>query len=63
MPTSSITKNFIIESDQAEAFVNAIEKSAKNRPVRTPVAAREIKSEEELIEFMEKIKRMQKAPD
>ncbi len=33
-------------------FVNAIEESAKNRPVRTPVAARQIKGEEELRKFM-----------
>lgn len=33
-------------------FVNAIEESAKNRPVRTHVAARQIKGEEELRNFM-----------
>lgn len=33
-------------------FVNAIEESAKNRPVRTLVAARQIKGEEELRKFM-----------
>ena len=37
MATSSITKNFVISgSEQMEMFVNAIEESAKNRPVRTP---------------------------
>lgn len=33
-------------------FVNAIEESAKNRPVRTPVAVKFIKGEEELRELM-----------
>ena len=33
-------------------FVNAIEESAKNRPVRIPVAASEITDEAELVEFM-----------
>ena len=55
MATSSITKNFIISSQkQVEMFVDAIEASAKNRPVRVPVSAREITEEAELIEFMEK---------
>ena len=35
-------------------FADAIEASAKNRPVRVPVSAREITEEAELIEFMEK---------
>ncbi len=44
MATSSITKNFVISGkEQVEMFINAIEESAKNRPVRTPVAARQIK--------------------
>ena len=38
--------------EQVEMFINAIEESAKNRPVRTPVAARQIKGEEELRKFM-----------
>ena len=33
-------------------FVNAIEESAKNRPVHIPVAAKEIKGETELRELM-----------
>ncbi len=33
-------------------FVNAIEESAKNRPVRTPVVVKFIKGEEELRELM-----------
>ena len=49
MATSSITKNFVISGkEQVEMFVNAIEESAKNRPVHIPVAAREIKGETEL---------------
>ena len=55
MATSSITKNFIISGQkQVEMFVDAIEASAKNRPVRVPVSTREITEEAELIEFMEK---------
>lgn len=53
MATSSITKNFVISGkEQVEMFVNAIEESAKNRPVQTSVAAREIKGENELRELM-----------
>jgi hypothetical protein len=53
MATSSITKNFIISGkEQVEMFVNAIEESAKNRPVHTSVAAREIKGEAELRNMM-----------
>ena len=53
MATSSITKNFVISGkEQVEMFINAIEESAKNRPVRTPVAARQIKGEVELRKFM-----------
>lgn len=53
MATSSITKNFVISGkEQVEMFVNALEESAKNRPVRTPVAARQIKGGEELRKFM-----------
>lgn len=55
MATSSITKNFVISGkEQVEMFVNAIEESAKNRPVHIPVAAREITDEAELVEFMTK---------
>ena len=59
MATSSITKNFIISGQkQVEMFVDAIEASANNRPVRTPVSARQIKGEAELRKFMEKRKKM-----
>ena len=47
MATSSITKNFIISGQkQVEMFVDAIENSANNRPVRTPVSARQIKEKQ-----------------
>ena len=53
MATSSITKNFVISGkEQVEMFVNAIEESAKNRPVHIPVAASEITDDAELLEFM-----------
>ena len=53
MATSSITKNFVISGkEQVEMFVNAIEESANNRPVRMPEAASEITDEAELMEFM-----------
>ena len=57
MATSSITKNFVISGQkQVEMFISAIEESAKNRPVRIPVAANYIESDAELIELMEKWK-------
>ena len=53
MATSSITKNFVISGrEQVERIVSAIEESVQNRPVRTPVAARQIKGEAELRNFM-----------
>lgn len=59
MATSSITKNFIISGQkQVEMFVDAIESSANNRPVRTPVSARQIKGEAELRKFMKKRKKV-----
>ncbi len=57
MATSSITKSFVITSDQAETFVNAIEASAKNRPVRISVAARELTDTNEIAELMRRRKR------
>ena len=49
MATSSITKNFVISGkEQVEMFVNAIEESAKNRPVRTPVNVKFIETEDEV---------------
>ena len=59
MATSSITKNFVISGQkQVEMFVDAIESSAINRPVRTPVSAKQIKGEAELRKFMEKRKKV-----
>lgn len=40
-----------------EKFVNAIEASANNRPIRVHVDAREITEEAELIKFMEQWER------
>lgn len=58
MATSNITKDFIISGQkQVEMFVNAIESSANNRPVRIPVFARQIKGEAELRKFMQKRKK------
>lgn len=58
MATSSITKNFVISGqEQVEKFIEAIEASAKDRPVRTPVAYHEITDEAELVEFMRLRKR------
>lgn len=58
MATSNITKDFIISGQkQVEMFANAIENSANNRPVRTPLSARQIKGEAELRKFMEKRKK------
>lgn len=34
-------------------FINAIEESAQNRPVHTPVAAKQIKGEAELRKFIQ----------
>ena len=54
MASSSITKNFVISGkEQVEMFVNAIEESAKNPPQDTPVAARFIRGEAEMLAFME----------
>lgn len=53
MATSSITKNFVISGrEQVKKFVNAVEESAKNRPIRTPIAVKFIKGEKELRELM-----------
>jgi hypothetical protein len=55
MATSSITKSFVISGkEQVEKFADAIEKSAQDRPVRIPVSATHIETEEELREFMRK---------
>lgn len=59
MAASSITKNFIISGQkQVEMFIDAVESSANNRPVRVLVSARQIKGEAALRKFMEKRKKM-----
>ena len=61
MATSSITKNFVVAGkEQVEMFVNAIEESAQNRPVRTPVNVKFIETESELREFMRFKKKKEK---
>ena len=61
MATSSITKNFVVAGkEQVEMFVNAIEESAQNRPVRTPVNVKFIETESELREFMRFRKKKEK---
>lgn len=58
MATSSISKNFVIAGqEQVEMFVNAVEASANDRPVRTQVSARRIRGEAELRKFMEERKK------
>ena len=55
MATSSITRNFVISGEkQVEMFADAIEASADDRPIRVPVAAKFVRKESELIEFIEK---------
>lgn len=49
MATSSITKNFVISGKrQVEMFADAIEASANNRTLRTPVAATQLRGAEDL---------------
>ena len=58
MATSSITKNFVISGQkQVEMFVDAIEASANNRPIRIPVAARELTDTDDIIKLMKKRKK------
>ena len=55
MPTSSITRNFVIAGkDKVEAFVNALEESAKaNVPLRE-VSARQLTDTKEIKALMMK---------
>lgn len=58
MAASSITKNFVISGKkQVEVFVDAIEKSANNRLVRVPVAAKELTDTNDIVTLMEKRKK------
>ncbi len=50
MATSSITKNFVISGKrQVEMFADAIEASANDRPIRNPVAAKQLKGKDDLM--------------
>ncbi len=50
MATSSITKNFVISGRrQVEMFADAVEASANDRPVRIPVAAKQLKGKDDLM--------------
>ena len=50
MATSSITKNFVISGKrQVEMFADAIEASANDRPIRIPVAAKQLKGKDDLM--------------
>ena len=50
MATSSITKNFVISGKrQVEMFADAVEVSANDRPIRTPVAAKQLKGKDDLM--------------
>lgn len=57
MPTSSIIKNFIIDEDQVETFINAIEASANDKTPRIPINITYLHGAEEIVEFMKKRKR------
>ncbi len=57
MATSSITKNFIIDSDQVETFVNALEASANDKTPRVPVNLTYLQGTDQIIKFMEKRKK------
>lgn len=58
MATSSRTKNFVISGQkQVEMFVHTIEASVNNRPIRIPVAARELTDTDDIIKLMEKRKK------
>ena len=58
MPTSSITRNFVIaEKDKVEAFVNALEESAKADVPLRKVAARQLTDPKEIKVLMMKAKK------
>ena len=58
MKTYSAYSHFVISGQkQVEMFVDAIESSANNRPVRIPVAARELTDTNDIIKLMEKRKK------
>ena len=59
MATSSITHNFVISGQrQVNKFVKAIEESANNPSIHTPINAKEIKGENALRNFMKQRRKM-----
>ena len=53
MPTSSITKNFVISGNkQVKMFIDAIESSSNEPKENHKISYKTIESEEELKEFM-----------
>ena len=61
MATSSITRNFVIAGKrQVETFADAIEASANDRPVRMPVAAKQLKGKADLLFLKEKREKAKK---
>ena len=53
MPTSSITKNFVISGNkQVKMFIDAIESSSNESKENHKISYKSIESEEELKEFM-----------
>ncbi|WP_370747710.1 hypothetical protein [Faecalibacillus intestinalis] len=59
MATSSITHNFVISGQrQVNKFVEAIEESANNPSIHTPINAKEIKGENALRNFMKQRRKM-----
>lgn len=58
MPTSSITRNFVITGkDKAEAFANALEESAKADVPLREVSARQLTDPKEIKVLMMKAKK------
>lgn len=55
MATSSITHNFVFSGESAERFIDAIEASAKDLPVkRKPLPGHFVTDPEEAMELLEK---------
>ena len=58
MATSSITKNFIISSqEQVEMFADAIEASASDRTPRVPINVTYLQGADNILKFMERRKK------
>lgn len=55
MPTSSITKNFVVSGpEQVEKFVRAVEESAKTPYRRTEVHATYLEDPDEILAFVQR---------